>query len=153
MPDTFTHIAVPALFHRYFGRRLLAPLVLIGTVLPDYLREVVALVLPVQFYAGIYIFHTLAGAVLVALLISGLFEIRQRTMVFLSIFVGELLHFGFDLLQNYMCPGRFYLLFPYSYSFEFGLIPERFWLYIFCISLTTFLTYIIIQLVKRRRVR
>lgn len=151
MPDTFTHIALPSIFHRFFGRRLMVPLVLIGTVTPDYIREFFALLLPADYYSAIYIFHTLTGAVLVSFLASAFFVVSQRRDVFLSILTGQLLHYIFDLIQDYLCPGKFYLFFPYMRSLEFGLIPERFWLYIFCFSLISFVIFILMRIRNRKR--
>jgi len=144
---------LPALFHRWLGRRLLVPVVLIGAVLPDYLREFTALLLPTVYYGSIYIFHTIIGALLVSLCGAALVRKDQRGTVFLSLLMGQLLHFLLDIVQGYLCPGRFYLLFPWRYTFETGLIPEQYWLWIFCFSATVFLIFILISRLKSQRNR
>lgn len=151
MPDTFTHIALPALFRRYARGPVLFPVLLLGTVLPDYLREFFALLLPVNLYGLVYVFHTIAGAAIIAFLTSVLFVRAQRGAVFISILLGQLLHFGFDILQGYHCTGRFYLFFPWRKSIEIGLIPEHAWLVIFSISFFSFVSFILIHYIKSRR--
>lgn len=151
MPDTFTHIALPSLFYRCFGHRLMIPIVLIGAVLPDYLRELTAIILPVKYYSFVHIFHTFIGAACIALIGASLFRFSQRKMVFLSLFTGQCVHFAVDLIQDYLCPGRFYLLFPWPYSFEFGWIPEYLWLYIFAVSLGSFLIFLVFRFFQINR--
>ena len=145
MPDTFTHIALPSLFHKKLGTKILVPVFLIGTILPDYFREFFGLVLPIHYYSAIYVFHTIPGALLLSLAVAALFVKNQRRQVFVSVFLGSLLHFGFDILQGYACPGRFYLLFPLHYSFELGLIPESAWPYIFIFSSICFISFLLIR--------
>lgn len=151
MPDTFTHIALPALLNRYCRRPVLFPLLLIGTVLPDYFREFSALLLPVYLYGLVYVFHTIAGAALTSFILSLLFIRVQREAAALSLFLGQLIHLGFDIVQGYFCGGRFYLFFPWRKSIELGLIPERAWFIIFGISCFSFVSFLLIRYITGSR--
>ncbi|MBN2013356.1 hypothetical protein JW960_28755 [candidate division KSB1 bacterium] len=141
MPDAFTHIAIPSLFHRYIRRPIIVPLFLIGTVLPDYLRQAMALIFPMQYSPFILIFHTFIGACLTTLIITAVFHVTIRKLVFLSIFLGQCCHFAVDMLQGFLCGGKLYLLFPWTFSFETGLISESKWLEIFVFSVIVFSGY------------
>jgi len=152
MPDTFTHIVLPSLFHRWLGLRFLVPLFLVGTVLPDYMRELLGFLLPLEYYGSIHVFHTISGAFLLSLFISAFFITEQRKQVCLSLFAGMLVHYLFDILQGYLCPGRFYLLFPLPYSFELGWLPESAWPTVFCISLLVFLSFVIFRYRQNKRI-
>jgi hypothetical protein len=139
MPDTFTHIAIPSLFSGVLKKYFIVPIFLIGTVLPDYLREFIGLILPIDFYTMVYPFHSLVGAFLVSLFSASFFIPKIRATVFLSFFSGQLLHLLFDATQLYSNNGRIYLLFPYFKSVTLNLIPASYWLYIFFFSFSIFI--------------
>ncbi len=153
MPDTFTHIALPALFWRWFRLPIFWPLLLIGCVLPDYFRELTALILPAQLYSAVYPFHSILGALFTSLLISAFFNTSQRKWVFWSLLAGQGLHFLFDAFQGFLCGGTLNLLFPYWNALQFGLFSESHWLTIFYFSLTVFLLYLgfLIFYIRKRK--
>jgi hypothetical protein len=153
MPDTFTHIVIPGLFRRYFKAPLMVPLVLIGTVTPDYLREFCILFMPASWYSSVMVFHSLAGVMLSSLFLSSFFYKDKRKMVFYSLLVGQLLHLTFDSVLFYQCGGPLYLFLPIWKSYSFALIPEPDWIYIFYFSLIILILYgftHVIQKIRRR---
>jgi hypothetical protein len=149
MPDTFTHIALPALFSRYLRSPIIAPLFLIGTVLPDYFREFFSLVLPPKLYPVVYPFHSLLGIASSSLLITAFFKVDDRKSVFFSIVSGQLIHIIFDLMQSYLGGSQIYVFFPSRMTFEFGFFAETHWIYLFCLSSLSFSVYIIIHVFKK----
>ncbi|TFH02447.1 MAG: hypothetical protein E4H13_02020 [Calditrichales bacterium] len=152
MPDTFTHIALPALFSRYFTSPLNAALLLIGTVLPDYFREFFSFILPKDYYSMTYPFHSLSGIIFVSLLLSALFITAQRQSVFLSLLTGQTLHLLFDLTQSYGCSGSL-TFFPLWQTFQLNLISETHWLYIFIFSASVFTLHQVLVFIKEKRTR
>ena len=150
MPDTFTHIALPTLFSRLYRQPLIPPIILIGAVLPDYLREFFKLVLPVAFYPAVYAFHSLIGIICVSMLLSSLFESSLRTRIFISLFVGQSFHLFLDVLQSYFGGGRIYLLLPYWKTFQIGLYSDTYWIYLFLFSITTFTVYCLVNMLRTR---
>ncbi len=151
MPDTFTHIALPTLFRRWIRHPLSVPMVLIGTVLPDYLREAVGILLPSPYYSSVVVFHSLAGAALSGLFISAFFIQRQRLRIWTSLFTGQLIHFLFDALQNYQCGGGLFPLLPWFKNWQIGLYPAQFWLIVFLFSASLFLIWLVLYLIKKAR--
>ena len=141
MPDTFTHIIIPGIFRRYFKAPLVIPIVLIGTVTPDYLREFCILFLPVSWYSAVMVFHSLPGIILSSLFFSSLFHVAVRKVGFFSLLLGQLLHLIFDSILFYQCGGPLYLFLPYWKSFSFALIPETDWIYIFYLSMILLVIY------------
>ena len=118
MPDAFSHIALPSLFHRWVRRPIMLPLFLIGTVLPDYLRQGTALFLSSHHHPAVGIYHTLIGAFLTSLFLTSFFLRSQRKWVFLSFFIGQLVHFAVDYpfdnvvrFSALLCLSPVYLLF------------------------------------------
>lgn len=153
MPDTFTHIALPFVFSRFLRFLFILPVFLFGTVFPDYIREFIALILPVSLYGSIYVFNSLFGAFFSSIFISTLFSPTLRSKVFLSFFGGQIVHFIFDLCQSYLCGGSLYLFFPYWYTFEIGFISETNWLYLFLFSASVFCGYVLWIVIKKNRQR
>jgi hypothetical protein len=149
MPDTFTHIAIPTLFSRFYRNPALAPVVLIGTVLPDYLREIFGFILPADLYSAVYSFHSLLGIICVSLCISSFFVKSFRSGVFISLIIGQSLHLIFDLLQFYLNGGRLYLLLPYWKTYQVGLYSDTDWIYLFIFSLISFSIYCLLYLKKK----
>jgi len=141
MPDTFTHIALPSLFSRFIKSPLLLPVFLIGTVLPDYLREFLQLVLPVDYYSASFPFHTLVGVFFSSLLLTAFFVKEIRRSVFHSLLLGQVVHLLFDALQMHLCGGRLLLFFPLWKSIELPLFSESHWMYLFAFSLVSFILY------------
>lgn len=141
MPDTFTHIALPSLFSRFIKAPLLLPVFLIGTVLPDYLREFLQILLPLPYYSASFPFHSLLGVFFSSLLFTAFFVKDIRRPVFLSLVLGQSVHLLFDALQIHLCGGRLLLLFPLWKSFEFPLFSESHWTYLFAFSLISFVLY------------
>ncbi|MBD3224268.1 MAG: hypothetical protein GF313_06025 [Caldithrix sp.] len=142
MPDTFTHIALPTIARRWIKRPLSMPLVLIGTVLPDYFREIFGLLMPDLYGAATMIFHTPIGVVFSSMLVAAFFDQRQRSTVWVSVIGGQLIHLLFDFIQGYLCGGSLYWLFPYFKPFHLGLFPVTGWPYVFAVSMTLFVLYI-----------
>ena len=151
MPDTFSHLLLTALFKRCFRPPIYPPLVLIGVVLPDYLREFFALLLSADHYHTVVVFHSLIGLILSSLFFSAFFTKSIRTNVFLSLLSGQIIHIVVDLLQFYQCGGQFYLFLPFWHSFQFGLIPESMWLTVFFVSVFLYLIYELYFLRRQRR--
>lgn len=149
MPDTFTHILIPALFRKYFKIPLMAPLVLIGTVIPDYLRELLIIFLPISWFSAVMVFHSLPGIILTSLFIGSFFHVEIRKDVFLSLLSGQLLHLLFDSLLLYQCGGPLYLFLPCWKSYSFAIIPETDWIYIFLFSILLGIFYVLLQLFRR----
>jgi len=141
MPDTFTHIIIPALFNKFYKKPLFVPMVLIGTVLPDYLRELVKFILPNSAYSAVYPFHSFIGILCVSLFISSLFIRPLRGRIFISLAFGQSLHLILDLFQFYLNGGQLYLLLPYWQTYQIGLYSDTYWLYLFFISFTSFSIY------------
>jgi hypothetical protein len=141
MPDTFTHIIIPGIFRRYLKAPLVMPLVLLGTVLPDYLREFFILILPVSWASATMVFHSLPGIILGSLFFSSAFHVAVRKDCFFSLLLGQFLHLIFDSILYYQCGGPLYLFLPYWESFSFALIPETDWIYIFYFSMMLLVIY------------
>jgi hypothetical protein len=151
MPDTFTHIIIPGLFRRYFGATLIPPLVLIGTVIPDYLREFFIIILPVSWFSATLVFHSLPGIILSSLFFTSFFNEQIRKTVFISLLLGQTLHLLFDSILFYQCGGPLYLFLPYWKSFSFALIPESDWIYIFFFSMVLLVIYSLTLMYQRYR--
>ncbi len=149
MPDTFTHIIIPGIFRRYFRAPLIMPLVLIGTVTPDYLREFFILMLPVSWFSAILVFHSLPGLILSSLFFTSFFNVQIRETVFFSFLLGQMLHLLFDSILFYQCGGPLYLFLPCWKSFSMALIPETDWIYIFFFTVIFAIVYSFISLYPR----
>lgn len=152
MPDAFTHIAIPSIFHKLFRKPLILPVFLIGTVVPDYFRQFVSLLLislP-KYTLSIIIFHTILGAMLTSLLLCSFFRKDIRKLVFLNFFLGQLTHFLFDMCQSFLCGGKLYLLFPYRKSLEIGIFSESQWFAIFIFSTIVFTIYWLLFCIFRK---
>ena len=149
MPDTFTHIALPFVTQKLFKRPLIFPLVLIGTVLPDYFREFFAYSLPIEYYPAVLIFHSIIGVIFTSLLLTSLFNASIRKSVFISLTFGQLIHLFFDSIQYYLCGESIYVFLPIWKSFKIGLISETYWIYLFIFSSILFIAYIIFTLKKK----
>jgi hypothetical protein len=145
MPDTFTHIALPALFSRLYRYPILAPLVLIGTVLPDYLREIFKFLLPAVFKSAVYPFHSILGIICVSLFITSFFTVSLRGRVFISLLTGQSLHLIFDLFQFYLNGGQLYLLLPCWETYQIGIYSDTYWIYLFIISFISFSVYCLLH--------
>jgi hypothetical protein len=150
MPDTFTHIAIPSLFSGILKKIFFVPIFLVGTVLPDYLREFFGLLLPIDYYTMVYPFHSVIGAFFSSLLLTSFFISQIRRQVFFSFFCGQLIHLLFDMTQMYFNDGRIYLLFPYFKSITLNLIPASYWFYIFLFSFTLFILVHLYRLMKKK---
>lgn len=144
MPDTFTHIIIPGILKRYIKAPLIVPLVLIGTVTPDYLREICILFLPLDWYSAVMVFHSFPGAIFSSLFFSSFFHVGLRKSVFVSLLIGHLIHFLFDSILFYQCGGPLYLFLPYWKSYSFAFIPETDWIYIFYLSIVLMIVYVIV---------
>ena len=151
MPDTFTHIAIPSLFSGYLKKYFIVPIFLIGTVLPDYFREFFGLILPFDFYTMTYPFHSLTGALSVSLLLASFFRVEIRKAVFLSFFMGQVLHLLFDLTQLYFNSGSLYILFPYFKSITINIIPASYWFTIFCFSFSVYIFIHLFRFIRKKR--
>jgi hypothetical protein len=143
MPDTFTHIALPFIFRKYLKSPLIPSIFLIGTVLPDYFRELLKCVLPFIYQTALYPLHSFIGVLLMSVLTSAFFHSEIRGKICLNLFLGQVLHLLFDTSQGFI-DGRLYLLYPLRKSFEMGLISESNWLAAFFVSAGCFLIYSII---------
>lgn len=151
MPDTFTHIALPVVFSRLIKEPLHIPMLLIGTVLPDYFREFFKLILPAKYSFAVIPFHSFIGIILTSLLLASLFSQSQRKHVFLSLLLGQIVHLSFDVCQFYLCANQFHLLFPYMHNFQFALVSESDWIYIFIFSASIFLLYIFFTFLSKHQ--
>jgi hypothetical protein len=149
MPDTFSHIAIPALFSRFFKNPLSSPMVLIGAVLPDYLREFIKFMFPASLFPAVYPFHSLLGIFCVSLFASSLFVKSFRRSIFISLIIGQLVHLIFDLFQFYLNGGQLYLLLPYWKSYQIGIYSDTYWIYVFLVSLMSFTIYCLLYFKRR----
>ena len=150
MPDTFTHIAIPTLFSRWYKNPLSPPIVLIGTVLPDYLREMVKVFLPIVLHSAAYPLTSIIGIICVSLIFCAFFEKSLRKKVFLSLLLGQSIHIIFDMLQHYFGGGTVYLFLPYWKTFQIGIYSDINWIYIYFFSLASFSVYCLIYFKKRK---
>ena len=151
MPDTFTHIALPAIFSRFFKRPIIAPMVLIGTILPDFLRELTKLVVPSSLFPAAYVFHSLIGIICMSLLLSSLFMPVLRVRVFVNLMIGQSIHLGFDLFQYYLNGGQLYLLLPYWKAYQIGIYSDSYWIYLFIVSFIIFSIYSLVNIRRKKK--
>ena len=151
MPDAFTHIAIPTIFHKRIKKHFILPVFLIGTVVPDYARHIFSLFIPPVFDTARTEFHTILGAIFMSVLLSTIFNKKIRKRVFISLLAGHLIHFVFDMMQIFLV-SKFYLLFPLKISFELGLFSESQWLYVFIFSFVVSAIYWMIYFIKKNPV-
>ena len=150
MPDTFTHFVIPQLFEKSYRKYLFPSMLLLGAILPDYLRELITQTGGAYYYAVGFFTHSLAGIALISISISVFFVVEQRKRVFLSLFFGQLIHLILDSLQGHLNGGRMYWLLPYWKSFEINLISEEYWLIIFVCSAILYMGYLTLYWFKRK---
>lgn len=138
MPDLITHGSVALLLgFALVGRRRapLLPLFVAGTLLPDVLARVPAIVfgelhskltpLPMGLLYGWDPMHQPFGMALAASIFSLLLPPTGRARAFLLLLGGMLLHLALDLLQFHEGAGHM-LLFPFSErTWEIGVIGSE----------------------------
>lgn len=138
MPDLITHgCSALLLGFALVGRRRASalPLFVAGTLLPDVLARVPAIIfgevnskiqpLPPGLIYGWDPMHQPVGMALVSVILACLMPPEGRLRAFCVLLAGMLLHLGLDLLQFHEGAGHM-LLFPFSdRTWEIGLIGSE----------------------------
>ena len=150
MPDTFSHIALFYLLRKRIKRKIIFVAFLVGTVLPDYLREFTLIMLPVEYSGYAIPFHSILGIFIMSFILSMLFIRNQQKEIFIGLFLGNLSHLFLDMLQVYPGGSNLYVFFPILYKSDIGIIPESSWIFIFIIALLLFLISVAISKIKKR---
>ncbi|MEW5766337.1 MAG: metal-dependent hydrolase [bacterium] len=125
MPDLVTHSGVAYLIYRLLVKRGYLIIFLVGTILPDVITRIPFFLLESKFYWLFHPLHTPGGITLVCLWLSYFFEEDERKTIFISLWLGSILHLGMDLLQ-YGIISQHLLLFPFSLRrYEIGLFSSE----------------------------
>lgn len=123
MPDLMTHILVPSLFKRKFGKYF--SIVVLGAVLPDFVTRIPCLFLEIFFPNHSYqwnwffqIFHSLIPLLFFCLLIAFLFEEKERKSIIKFLLIGTVSHVFLDLFQKHFTLGTqgYHWLFPLTWQ-------------------------------------
>lgn len=124
MPDLCTHVCVAWLLTRILRRiEHYTTIFLIGNALPDILSRPIYMFKSDLYWFAIPI-HTPAVMFLVSLLISFLFDCKERKQIFLILFSGTMCHQFMDLFQKHVGSSPYFLLFPLSWK---GISLGLFW--------------------------
>ncbi|MBN2426509.1 MAG: DUF4184 family protein [Calditrichaceae bacterium] len=150
MPDTFSHIALFYILRKRIKRKIAFIAFLIGTVLPDYLREFALIILPVEFSGYAIPFHSIIGLFIMSFILSMLFIKSQQKEIFIGLFLGNMSHLFLDMLQVYPGGSSLYVFFPILYKSDIGIIPESSWIFIFIMTLLLFLISMAISEIKKK---
>lgn len=131
MPDLVSHAASGFIFRNFFpdwpSCKKAFPLALLGVLLPDLLARPAVFLGPGFYYTFQY-FHTPFACLLQAFIISCFFVSGQRVLVFRAVTLGWVLHQGFDLFQDSISPGYYYLFWPfYNQPMSLGLFWAGYW--------------------------
>lgn len=134
MADLVTHGAAAVLLKAAY-RGAMVPVFVLGTVAPDLFSRVPAILmgyvhvhlvsLPAWLTHGWQPLHQPVGLIILAYLMSMMFEAHVRQRVFANLTGGMALHYGIDLLQDHHGVG--YLVgFPFWHgSFEFAMMGSE----------------------------
>ncbi len=129
MPDLVTHCSVAYFVKEISRKPEKTVLFYLGTILPDILTRSFYILHP-GLYPIIMPFHTPLILTLICLLISYLFEERNRKIVFFALLSGVYLHIFLDILQRHLSH-EYFLFFPFTRkTFEFSLLWSETWFYI-----------------------
>ncbi|MFC2061952.1 metal-dependent hydrolase [Elusimicrobiota bacterium] len=132
MPDLMTHTCLglilkkikPDFFQRTDRLGGILLIFLLGNILPDVSGRVPIIIFPkgALFFS---VYHTLAGALIIAYLISVFFERTIRKPVFFILFAGMTFHMVTDLIQKDIFGDGYKIFYPINISIDFGFLwPE-----------------------------
>lgn len=120
----------------------------LGTFYPDILYKSLFHITKTSDYALIPI-HTPIGIFFCCYLLTMLFEERLRWSIFISLYLGSLLHILVDMLKYNLGLGSSALLFPFTTDgYEFGLYSGEDIVYLLPLNLVIIVA---LELVARRR--
>ena len=155
MPDWVSHILIALIIVELFNIKPKS-LVLFGALLPDFFFKTTTIGnfidIPVgEFYWILLPIHIPLGSFLFTLIIAQLFRFNYvKTIILISI--GWITHYASDaLFRLFLVNPQAMLFFPFSWKmFSFELLwMEQFYM----VLIITLIVYIIIKLVKYRRIR
>ena len=142
MPDLGTHIALGYWARRFpLGRsisdRVLIPVFMFGSLLPDLVSKISEIVFSFDYYWFFNSFHTPFSLLFQCIAISLLFEAGIRKAIFLNLAGGTASHLFLDSLQWHITGGNYFWLFPFSdWTGEIGILDVADWPYMLAASLT-----------------
>ena len=148
MPDWLSHILIGLIFTELFNIDKKG-LVLLGSLLPDFLVKIN--LLPLFFHVNenlIFVtklYHSLIMGLIIPAIITPLFKYDWRK-TYIFVMVGFMLHLFADSFTKHYSDGI--LLYPFSHGFfSFNIFwPEQYWI----IMVSSLVVYTAIKIVKNR---
>jgi len=129
MPDLVTHVSAGIIISRLLRKKLIMPLFLLGSILPDVSFKILELFFP-SFHFGFMAFHSLPSQTAISLVLSQYFEKGEKRSAFLNLFAGATTHLLFDFAQLHITGENYYWFLPFSsWHGELGLFSTTSWIY------------------------
>ena len=129
MPDLVTHVSAGMIISRITGKKIIMPLFLFGSIMPDVSFKILELFLP-SWHFGFMALHSLPSQTVICLIISQYFEKSGKRPAFINLFAGSFAHMLFDFAQLHITGENYYWFIPFSsWHGELGLFYTTSWIY------------------------
>lgn len=150
MPDLVCHLSVAYFVKKLTNITKYSTIFYAGTILPDILTRPVYILWP-ELHSSIVPLHAPLVFILVCLLITYLFEEKNRGKVFIYLLVGGYLHLFLDLFgKEFFANERFNWFFPFSSKgFNIGLYWSEEALFAIPFLITIIITCEVVSYKKR----